>query len=511
MVKEPKRAQPTRKIESQFATMIERYFGLSHQGTDVRTEFIAGLTTFLTMVYIIFVNPIILGKTGMDQGAVFVATCVAAAVSTLVMALYANYPIALAPGMGINAFFAFTIVLTYKYTWQQALAAVFCSGVLFFLISVLPVRQYVLDSIPQNLKLAVSAGVGLFLGIIALEEAKLIVDHPATLVTLGDLTQPTPVLMLLGFVLIAGLNYRRILGATLIGILVVTLIGLPFGLAQFNGVVSMPPSIVPTLLQLDFSRVTELTFLIVVFSILFVDVFDNAGTLIGVTHRTGLMKNGKLARMKQALISDSFAAMFGALIGTSTTHQLHRERCRCFGGWSHWSDCPVRRPVLRVGAILCAARGDGARLRFGSGFALCRLRDDARSRGDRLGGHDRICARRDHRDYNAADLFDCDRHRPWLHHLRARQNYLWQGEGSFADGDRTCRSVCNQIRGNGVKFDLNLATVGGSVGDFCGPNGNICQGRRRKRECRFCDLRPHDRYSSDPRLHSSGDRPVSVA
>jgi adenine/guanine/hypoxanthine permease len=319
MVKQPKRASPTRRSESPIGAVLERYFGLSEQGTDVRTEFIAGVTTFLTMVYIVFVNPIILGKTGMDQGAVFVATCVAAAVSTLVMALYANYPIALAPGMGINAFFAFTVVLTYKYTWQQALAAVFCSGVLFFLISVLPIRQYVIDSIPQNLKLAVSAGVGLFLGIIALEEAKVIVDHPATLVTLGDLTQPTPVLMLLGFVLIAGLNHRRILGATLIGILVVTLIGLPFGLAQFNGVVSMPPSIAPTLLQLDFSRVTELTFLIVVFSILFVDVFDNAGTLIGVTHRTGLMKNGKLARMKEALISDSFAAMFGALIGTSTT------------------------------------------------------------------------------------------------------------------------------------------------------------------------------------------------
>jgi adenine/guanine/hypoxanthine permease len=319
MVKQPKRASPTRGSVSPVGALLERYFGLSEQGTDVRTEFIAGVTTFLTMVYIVFVNPIILGKTGMDQGAVFVATCVAAAVSTLVMALYANYPIALAPGMGINAFFAFTVVLTYKYTWQQALAAVFCSGVLFFLISVLPIRQYVIDSIPQNLKLAVSAGVGLFLGIIALEEAKVIVDHPATLVTLGDLTQPTPVLMLLGFVLIVGLNYRRILGATLIGILIVALIGLPFGLAQFNGVVSMPPSIAPTLLQLDFSRVTELTFLIIVFSILFVDVFDNAGTLIGVTHRTGLMKNGKLARMKEALISDSFAAMFGALIGTSTT------------------------------------------------------------------------------------------------------------------------------------------------------------------------------------------------
>jgi AGZA family xanthine/uracil permease-like MFS transporter len=317
MVKQAKRA--SRGGESQIVRGLDRYFGLSGQGTDVRTEFIAGVTTFLTMVYIVFVNPIILGKTGMDQGAVFVATCVAAAVSTLVMALYANYPIALAPGMGINAFFAFTVVLTYKYTWQQALAAVFCSGVLFFLISVFRIRQYVIDAIPQNLKLAVSAGVGLFLGIIALEEAKVVVAHPATLVTLGDLTNPQPILMLLGFVLIAGLNHRRILGGTLIGILVVTAIGLPFGLAQFTGVISVPPSIAPTFLQLDFSRVTELTFITVVFSILFVDVFDNAGTLIGVTHRTGLMQNGKLARMKEALISDSFAAMFGALIGTSTT------------------------------------------------------------------------------------------------------------------------------------------------------------------------------------------------
>ena len=307
------------KDEAPFAAALDRYFGLAQQGTDVRTEFIAGVTTFLTMVYIIFVNPIILGKAGMDQGAVFVATCVAAAVSTMVMALYANYPIALAPGMGINAFFAFTVVLTYKYTWQQALAAVFCSGVLFFLISVFRIRQFVIDSIPQNLKLAVSAGVGLFLGIIALEEAKVVVDHPATLVTLGDLRNPEAALMLLGFVLIAALNFRRVLGGTLIGILVATVIGLPFGLAKFTGVVSMPPSIAPTLLQLDFSRLWELTFLIVVFSILFIDVFDNAGTLIGVTHRTGLMKNGKLARMKEALISDSFAAMFGAVIGTSTT------------------------------------------------------------------------------------------------------------------------------------------------------------------------------------------------
>ena len=309
------------------------------------------------MVYIVFVNPIILGKTGMDKGAVFVATCVAAAVSTLVMALYANYPIALAPGMGINAFFAFTVVLTYKYTWQQALAAVFCSGVLFFLISVFRIRQYVINSIPQNLKLAVSAGVGLFLGIIALEEAKVVVDHPATLVTLGDLRNPEAVLMLLGFVLIAALNFRRVMGGTLIGILVATVIGLPFGLAKFTGVVSMPPSIAPTLLQLDFSRLLELTFLIVVFSILFIDVFDNAGTLIGVTHRTGLMKNGKLARMKEALISDSFAAMFGAVDRHIDDDKLYRKRGRRVRRRAHGTDGGLRRTVFLLALFFSPLAG----------------------------------------------------------------------------------------------------------------------------------------------------------
>jgi adenine/guanine/hypoxanthine permease len=299
---------------------LDRYFGLAEHGTNVRTELIAGLTTFLTMVYIVFVNPQILGNAGMDKGAVFVATCIAAAVSTLVMGLYANYPIALAPGMGLNAFFAFTVVLSYKYTWQQALAAVFCSGVLFFLISIFRIREYVINSIPRNMKFAISAGVGLFLGIIALEEAKVVVAHPVTLVTLGDLKSAAPVLCLLGFVLIAALNHRGVIGGTLIGILVVALIGIPLGVAQFGGIVSMPPSLAPTLLQLDFSRAFELTFVTVVFSFLFVDVFDNAGTLIGVTHRAGLLdEHGNLPRMKEALLADSFAAMFGSLIGTSTT------------------------------------------------------------------------------------------------------------------------------------------------------------------------------------------------
>jgi AGZA family xanthine/uracil permease-like MFS transporter len=301
-------------------SIVDRYFRLTENGTDIHTELIAGLTTFLTMVYIVFVNPQILGNAGMDKGAVFVATCIAAAVSTLVMAFYANYPIALAPGMGLNAFFAFTVVLGYKYTWQQALAGVFCSGAIFFLISVFRLREYIINSIPKNLKLAISAGVGLFLGIIALEEAKIVVAHPVTLVTLGDLKQLPAVLCLLGFVVIVALNSRKVIGGTLIGILAVTFIGLPLGLAQFSGLMALPPSLAPTFLQLDFSRVTELTFLIVIFSFLFVDLFDNAGTLIGVAHRAGLLDpQGNLPRMKQALVADSFAAMFGALIGTSTT------------------------------------------------------------------------------------------------------------------------------------------------------------------------------------------------
>jgi adenine/guanine/hypoxanthine permease len=299
---------------------LDRYFALTENHTDVRTELIAGLTTFLTMVYIVFVNPQILANAGMDKGAVFVATCLAAALSTLIMALYANYPIALAPGMGLNAFFAFTLVLTYKYTWQQALAFVFLSGVLALIITVTKLREYVITSIPQNLKLAVSAGVGLFLGIIALQTSGIVVDHQATLVTLGDLKKWPALLALAGFVIIVVLNYHKILGGTLIGILIVTVVGLPLGLVSYGGIVAMPPSLAPTFLQLDFSRVFEATALIVIFSLLFVDLFDTAGTLIGVTHRAGMLDDaGQLPRMGQALIADSSATVVGSLLGTSNT------------------------------------------------------------------------------------------------------------------------------------------------------------------------------------------------
>jgi AGZA family xanthine/uracil permease-like MFS transporter len=301
-------------------TFLERYFELDRHGSTIRTEFVAGLTTFMTMVYIVFVNPQILANAGMDKGAVFVATCLAAALSTLIMALYANYPIALAPGMGLNAFFAFTLVLTYKYTWQQALGFVFVSGVLALIITATRLREYIIRSIPQSLKLAVSAGVGLFLGIIALQTSKIVVDHPVTLVTLGDLKQPAAILALFGFVLVLVFNQYKILGGTLLGVLIVTLIGIPLGEVTFSGIVAMPPSLAPTFMQLDFSRVLEGTAVLVMFSLLFVDLFDTAGTLIGVMHRTRMMnEQGELPRLNRALVADSSATVVGAVLGTSNT------------------------------------------------------------------------------------------------------------------------------------------------------------------------------------------------
>jgi AGZA family xanthine/uracil permease-like MFS transporter len=310
----------TRQSRSSLAGFLDRQFGLTENGTTVRAEFVAGLTTFLTMVYIVFVNPEILSNAGMDRGAVFVATCLAAAISTLIMALYANYPIALAPGMGLNAFFAFTLVLGYKYTWQQALAFVFISGLLALVITATKLREAIITSIPQNLKLAVSAGVGFFLGIIALEQSGIVVAHPATLVTLGNLKDWPTILALAGFVLIVVLNSRRILGGTLIGMLAVTLAALALGLVNYGGIVSMPPSLAPTFLQLDFSRVLDHAALFVIVTLLFVDLFDTAGTLVGVSYRAGFLDDeGKLPRMGRALIADSTATSVGALLGTSNT------------------------------------------------------------------------------------------------------------------------------------------------------------------------------------------------
>ncbi|WP_437882868.1 NCS2 family permease [Pseudomonas sp. LRF_L74] len=300
--------------------MLERLFQLSAHGTTVRRELLAGLTTFLTMAYILFVNPEILGKTGMDVGAVFVATCLAAAFGSLVMGLVANYPIALAPGMGLNAFFTFTVVMHLGHSWQTALGAVFISATLFFLLSVLRIREWIVNSIPLPLRSAIAAGIGLFLALIALQQAGLVVDNPATLVGLGDLGAPGPLLAILGFFLIVALEARRVTGAVMIGILAVTLIAVAIGLTPFRGVVSMPPSLAPTFLQLDIMGALDVGMISVIFAFLFVDLFDNTGTLIGVAKRAGLMRaDGHLPKMGRALIADSTAAMGGSLLGTSTT------------------------------------------------------------------------------------------------------------------------------------------------------------------------------------------------
>ncbi len=302
------------------AQMLTSYFKLKELGSDVRTELLAGLTTFLTMAYIIFVNPQILSAAGMDHGAVFVATCVAAAIGSAIMGLYANYPIAQAPGMGLNAYFAFTVVGQMGYSWQVALGAVFLSGILFIILSVLPVREAVVNAIPRTLKLAISAGIGLFLAIIALENAGLIKAHPVTLVTMGDLTKPQPVLAAIGFILLCALAARKVMGSVILTILAVAVVGMVIGASPFNGqIISLPPDPSPTFLAMDLKGAFSVGLITVVFAFFFVDLFDTAGTLIGVSHRAGLLdKDGKLPRLKRALFADAAATTVGAALGTST-------------------------------------------------------------------------------------------------------------------------------------------------------------------------------------------------
>jgi AGZA family xanthine/uracil permease-like MFS transporter len=300
--------------------MLERHFQLAAHGTTVKTELLAGLTTFLTMAYIIFVNPDILAAAGMPKDAVFVATCLAAALGSAIMGLYANYPIALAPGMGLNAYFAFAVVQGMGYTWQMALGAVFISGVLFIVISLFRLREAIVNAIPRSLKFAISAGIGLFLAIIGLKNAGLIAAHPATFVTLGDLHQPGPILAVLGFFIIVALEQRKVPGAIIIGILAVTVAAVALGLAPFGGIVAAPPSIAPTFLQMDIAGALNVGLLTVILTFFLVELFDASGTLIGVAHRAGLLDaDGRLPRLKRALLADSTAIAAGAALGTSST------------------------------------------------------------------------------------------------------------------------------------------------------------------------------------------------
>lgn len=301
------------------AGMLERLFKLSENKTTFRTEILAGVTTFLTMCYIIIVNPMILSETGMDHGAVFVATCLAAAIGCLVMGIVANYPIALAPGMGLNAYFTYSVCLGMGVPWQTALAAVFVSGIIFIAISMFKIREAIVNAIPMSLKLAIGGGIGLFLALIALKNAGVIVDNPATLVGLGDLKQPTVLLALLGFLMVVVMHHFKVRGAIIISILVLTAISTALGLSEFKGVVGEIPSIAPTFMQMDFEGLFTASLIGVIFVFFLVDLFDSTGTLVGVSHRAGLLQDGKLPRLKKAFFADSSAIVAGAALGTSST------------------------------------------------------------------------------------------------------------------------------------------------------------------------------------------------
>ncbi|MEJ1162852.1 NCS2 family permease [Variovorax sp. CCNWLW186] len=301
------------------AGLLERMFKLTEHNTTVRTEVIAGLTTFLTMAYIIFVNPSILGDAGMPKGAVFVATCLIAALGTLIMGLYANYPIAMAPGMGLNAYFAYVVVLGMGYTWQVALGAVFISGCLFLIVTVTGLRELFIQGIPQSLRTAITVGIGMFLALIALKSAGVVAASPATFVTLGDLHSAPVVLATLGFLVIVALDRLKVRGAILIGILLVTVLSFFFGGNKFHGVFDAPPSIAPTFMQLDIMGALKGGILNVVLVFFLVEMFDATGTLMGVAKRAGLLVPGKMERMNKALLADSGAIFAGSLLGTSST------------------------------------------------------------------------------------------------------------------------------------------------------------------------------------------------
>lgn len=299
--------------------MLDRFFQLRDNGTTVRTELMAGLTTFLTMVYIIFVNPSILGDAGMPKESVFVATCLVAALGSALIGLYANYPIAMAPGMGLNAYFAYAVVLGMGIPWQAALGAVFISGCLFILVTMVGLRAMIVDGIPRSMRVAITVGLGMFLALIALKNAGIVVASEATLVRAGDLHQPAALMAILGFFTIVALDRLRVRGAILIGIVLVTVLSFFFGGNTYLGLFSAPPPIAPTFLQLDIPGALAAGILNVVLVFFLVELFDATGTLMGVARRAGLLVEGKMDRLNRALLADSGAIVAGSVLGTSST------------------------------------------------------------------------------------------------------------------------------------------------------------------------------------------------
>ena len=295
---------------------LEAFFDTKTHNTTIQTEIVAGITTFITMAYIIFVNPQMMAQSGMDHGAIFVGTCLAAAFACLFMGLYANWPVGLAPGMGLNAFFTYTVVGEMGYSWETALGAVFIAGILFFIMSVTPLRRWMLDSIPLNLRIAMGAGVGLFIGFIGLKNGGIIVSNGATFLSLGDFTSSSTLLAGLGFLLIAILSIRKVPGAIIIGILAVTFISVILNLVQFDGIFALPPDISPVFLELDIFGALDVAMISVIVSFLFVNLFDTAGTLFGVASRANLLEeSGNIRIMDKALKADSSSSVFGSFFG----------------------------------------------------------------------------------------------------------------------------------------------------------------------------------------------------
>jgi len=298
--------------------ILERIFDLRANNTNIKQEFLAGFTSFITMAYIIFVNPQMMAASGMDYGASFVGTCIAAAIACFAMGLYANWPVGLAPGMGLNAFFTYTVVGEMGYSWEVALGAVFLAGILFVIISVTPLRQWMLNSIPMNLRIAMGAGVGLFVGFIGLKTGGIIVQNEATFLSMGDFKNVETLLAAIGFLLILVLAIRKVTGAIIIGVLTVTISGLLLGLINFNGFVSSPPDLMPTLLKLDIVGALDVAMISIIISFLFVNLFDTAGTLLGVASRANLIDEfGKIKNLDKALKADSTASVIGSFLGCS--------------------------------------------------------------------------------------------------------------------------------------------------------------------------------------------------
>lgn len=409
--------------------LLQRLFGFDPQTMTLKKEIIGGITTFFTMAYILAVNPAILSETGMDSGALFTSTALAAIIATLIMSLYAKLPFVLAPGMGLNAFFAYTIVLLMGYTWQFALTAVFLEGLLFILFTVTGLRQKLVDTVPSVMHHAISAGIGLFLAFLGLKSGGVIVDNPATLITLGDLTDPGVLLTVIGLIVTSLLLVKNVSGAFLIGILLTALIGIALGVTTFKGIVSLPPSIAPIFLQFQWSDILSVDMFVCVITLLFTDMFDTIGTVIGVSQRAGMVdEKGNVKNMNKAFMSDAIGTTLGAVVGSSTVTTFVESASGITAGG--------RSGLTSFTAVLCFAlalffspplhhdSATGHRLR-------ARARgphDDRRHQPHRL--HqlpDGRALLRVH-DHDAVHQLHSQRHPPGLPHLRDHRHRMRQVE-----------------------------------------------------------------------------------